>query len=263
MGMTFPQAPARILVAEDDALQSAVICELLTQQGYLVRTATSLAETREGIRAEVPDLLLLDRMLPDGDGSTLCGELKQVSEPAFPIILLTARGRVEDRVEGLLRGADDYIPKPFHPQEFLARVHGCLRTLGLQRELQQKAEELARKHELLLATQARLVQSQRMAAIGEIGLAIRHEINNPLGTILGFTDLLLTQAEGFPEAVQRKLEAIRRSTLRIRDVVKQLEGIQHDRTVEYVAGVQMTDLREGGKFSGETGGDPPASSGQA
>jgi DNA-binding response OmpR family regulator len=263
MASGFPRTPAQILVAEDDALQAAVIRDLLAEQGYLVRTATSLTETRAAIRAEAPDLLLLDRVLPDGDGSSLVSELKQSAQPLFPIILLTARHRVEDRIDGLMRGADDYIPKPFHPQEFLARVHGCLRTLGLQRELQEKAAELAEKHEMLLATQARLVQSQRLAAIGEIGLAIRHEINNPLGTILGFTDLLLAQAEEFPEPVRRKLDAIRRSTLRIRDVVKRLEDIQTDRTVEYVAGRQMTDLRQERKSAGEGEERPLASSGQA
>jgi signal transduction histidine kinase len=86
-----------------------------------------------------------------------------------------------------------------------------------------------------------LIRSERLAAIGEIGVGIRHEINNPLGTILGFVDLLLTQADAFPEAARRKLEAIRRATLRIRDVVRRLEDIE-DRTVEYVPGMQMTDL---------------------
>jgi signal transduction histidine kinase len=159
--------------------------------------------------------------------------------------MLTARDRVEDRVEGLLQGAEDYIPKPFHPRELLARVHSCLRTLALQREIQHQADELARKNQILLETQERLIRSERLAAIGEIGLAIRHEINNPLGSILGFVDLLLTQAEGFPEAVRKKLDAIRHATIRIRDVVRRLEEVE-DRSVEYVPGLQMTDL-SGGK----------------
>ena len=95
---------------------------------------------------------------------------------------------------------------------------------------------------MLVATQEQLVRSQRLAAIGEIGLAIRHEINNPLGSILGFVDLLIAQGETFPENARRKLDAIRRSTIRIRDVVRRLEDIQDDRTVEYVQGIQMTDL---------------------
>jgi DNA-binding response OmpR family regulator len=263
MSTRFPAGAARILVAEDDPIQAAVICDLLGQQGYLVRAATTLQGTREAVAAETPDLLLLDRMLPDGDGSLLCCEFKALDHPGFPIILLTALDRVDQRVEGLLRGADDYIPKPFHPREFLARVMGCLRTLALQRELVQKAEELAKKHEELVATQARLIRSERLAAIGEIGLAIRHEINNPLGSVLGFTDLLLADVDAYPEGARRKLEAIRRATLRIRDVVKQLEGIQEDRTVEYVAGMQMTDLGGWRKEPGASEATPPAPGGPA
>lgn len=249
MHLPTPFPSARILVAEDDPIQAALICDLLQKEGYQVEARTTMAETRESVRARIPDLLLLDRMFPEGDGCLLCQELK--ANPAtqgLPIIMLTARDRVEDRVEGLLQGADDYIPKPFHPREFLARVHSCLRTLVLQREIKQQADELARKNQILLETQERLIRSERLAAIGEIGLAIRHEINNPLGTILGFVDLLLAQGS-FPEPVQKKLDAIRRATIRIRDVVRRLEDVE-DRSVEYVPGLQMTDLSDKAKGAG-------------
>jgi CheY-like chemotaxis protein len=244
MHLPTPFPSARILVAEDDPIQAALICDLLQKEGYRVECRATMAEAREAVRVGMPDLLLLDRMFPEGDGCLLCQELK--ANPAtqgLPIIMLTARDRVEDRVEGLLQGAEDYIPKPFHPREFLARVYSCLRTLALQREVQQQAEELARKHQILLQTQERLIQSERLAAIGEIGLAIRHEINNPLGTILGFVDLLLAQVENCPEAVRKKLDAIRRATIRIRDVVRRLEEVE-DRSVEYVPGLHMTDLSD-------------------
>jgi CheY-like chemotaxis protein len=253
MHLPTPFPSARILVAEDDPVQAALICDLLQKEGYQVESCATMNDAREAVRATLPDLLLLDRMLPEGDGCLLCQELK--ASPAtqtMPIIMLTARDRVEDRVEGLLQGAEDYIPKPFHPREFLARVHSCLRTLALQREIKHQADELARKNQILLETQERLIHSERLAAIGEIGLAIRHEINNPLGTILGFVDLLLAQAEEFPEAVRKKLDVIRRSTIRIRDVVRRLEEVE-DRSVEYVPGLQMTDLR-GGKADAPTEG---------
>ena len=253
MEMPPPLPAARILVAEDDPIQSALICDLLQKEGYRVDACATMVETRDAVRASMPDLLLLDRMFPEGDGCLLCQEFKaHPATQALPIIMLTARDRVEDRVEGLLKGADDYIPKPFHPREFLARVYSCLRTLALQREVRQQAEELARKHQTLLETQERLIRSERLAAIGEIGLAIRHEINNPLGSILGFVDLLLAQADACPDATRKKLDAIRRATIRIRDVVRRLEEVE-DKSVEYIPGLQMTDLSAGQSKGPQTG----------
>lgn len=254
MTLPDPPIPACILLVEDSPVQAAVICELLERQGYAARWKATLAEARETVRAGATDLLLLDRILPDGDGSLLCQELKANPETRdLPIILLTARDRVEDRVEGLLGGADDYVTKPFHQEELLARVHGCLRTLALQRELRRKAEELEQKNQELVATQTRLVQSERLAAIGEIGLAIRHEINNPLMTILGHAELLLSHAESLPPEVRKKLEVISKASLRIRDVVRRLEVLREDRTVEYIPGISMTDLRSSKPEESEEG----------
>ena len=238
-----PDVPERILLVEDSPLQAAMVCELLAQQGYQSRWEATLTNAREAIRDSPPDLLILDRILPDGDGGQWCRELK--ADPAtgdLPVIILTARDRLEERVEGLLGGADDYIPKPYHPEELLARVFGCLRTSALKRELRHKAEELARKNQELLAAQERIIRMERLAAIGEIGLAIRHEINNPLGTIMGYAQLLL-KGEGLPEGLRKQLEAISRAAVRIRDVVRRLEGLRDDRTVEYLPGMSMTDLQ--------------------
>jgi DNA-binding response OmpR family regulator len=250
---------ARILLVEDDRLQGRLVTDLLREVGYDVLWRESVSGATEVVRTQALDLLLLDRVLPDGDGAELCERLKaDPATQALPVILLTARDSVEQRVEGLRRGADDYIGKPFHPPELLARVRSCLRAVFLQRELSRKAEELKRKNEELELAQHRLVRAQRLAAIGEVGLAIRHEVNNPLGTVLGFTDLLLAQAETVPADIRKKLEAIRRAALRIRDVVRRLEDLRADRTVEYIPGISMTDLRsdEGGAVGTEGVSDP-------
>ncbi|HYL79528.1 MAG TPA: response regulator [Candidatus Acidoferrum sp.] len=256
MSVPDPSLPARILIVEDSRVQATLTCDLLQARGYNTVWKGTLGEAADAIRAETPDLVLLDRMLPDGDGIALCRELKRdPSLRAIPVILVTGRDQIEERVEGLLVGADDYIAKPFHAEELLARVHGCLRTQSLQRELRLKARELEEKNRELLAAQQRLIQSERLAAIGQIGLAIRHEINNPLGTILGFADLLLSQPEQIAPDILKKLESIRRASLRIRDVVRKLEGLREDRVVEYVPGVSMTDLHPDDS-PGTKGGTP-------
>jgi DNA-binding response OmpR family regulator len=245
----------RILVVEDSQVQVALVCNLLEEQGYQASWTTTIAGARERVRTAPPDLVLLDRDLPDGDGSVLCRELKgNPSTGDIPVILLTAKDRLEDRVQGLLGGADDYIAKPYHEEELLARVQGCLRTRVLQKALRRKAEELEQKNRDLVETQARLVQAQRLAAIGQIGLAIRHEINNPLSTIMGHAELLMGLREGLAPDIQKKLEAIHRGCIRIRDVVKRLEELREDRTVEYIPGKNMIDLHGGEAERGETEG---------
>ena len=225
-----------ILLVEDSPTQAALVCDLLNQQGYRASWARTISEARVRARNSPPDLFLLDRGLPDGDGSLLCQELKvDPLTREIPVILLTAQDRIEERVEGLLGGADDYIPKPYHNEELLARVHGCLRTRALQLALRQKAEELEEKNRAL---------AERLAAIGQIGLAIRHEVNNPLSPLMGHAELLLGQRDKLPPEVQRKLEVIHRSCTRIRDVVRRLEELHEDRTVEYLPGIAMTDLRD-------------------
>jgi DNA-binding response OmpR family regulator len=116
----------RILVVEDDPAMRAGLCDNLEFEGYLalaagdIRTGLSLATTQH------PDLILLDLMLPDGSGLSLC---KQLRTNGFdgPIIMLTARAEEMDRVIGLETGADDYVVKPFGIKELIARIHAVMR----------------------------------------------------------------------------------------------------------------------------------------
>jgi DNA-binding response OmpR family regulator len=114
----------RVLVVDDDQDVQAVLARALERDGHSVVTAGSLAAARAALAAGV-ELLLLDLMLPDGSGLELCRELR-AREQALPIMILTARGQVEARVEGLDAGADDYLVKPFSLAELRARV----RALG-------------------------------------------------------------------------------------------------------------------------------------
>jgi DNA-binding response OmpR family regulator len=115
----------RILIIDDDANLNALLTEYLQKFGHSLVSETTAEAGRRRLRRELPDLLILDVMLPDTDGLTLCREFR--AEYDLPIIMLTARGEIADRVMGLELGADDYMPKPFEPRELVARIQSVIR----------------------------------------------------------------------------------------------------------------------------------------
>jgi len=115
----------RILIIDDDVNLNALLTEYLQGFGHVLVSASTAAAGRKLLRRELPDLLILDVMLPDTDGLTLCREFR--AEYDIPIIMLTARGEVADRVMGLELGADDYMSKPFEPRELVARIQSVIR----------------------------------------------------------------------------------------------------------------------------------------
>lgn len=119
-----------ILVVDDEPDISAMVAYHLAREGYRVRTAATGTEGLEAIELERPDLVVLDLMLPEMSGLDLLRELRSRAElESLPVILLTARKEESDRVEGLTLGADDYVSKPFSPQELVLRVGAVLRRV--------------------------------------------------------------------------------------------------------------------------------------
>jgi len=114
-----------ILMVDDDVDLNALVKEYLAKFGHKLVTVTTAARGMAELRRERPDLIILDVMLPDTDGLTLCREIR--TEFDIPIIMLTARGEVADRVLGLELGADDYLSKPFEPRELVARIQSVIR----------------------------------------------------------------------------------------------------------------------------------------
>ena len=118
----------RLLLIDDDARLTAMVGDYLRNAGFEVDTAGTLAQGRERLREGTHDALLLDLMLPDGDGLDLTRELRADARTRrLPLLMLTARGEPLDRIVGLELGADDYLGKPFEPRELLARVKALLR----------------------------------------------------------------------------------------------------------------------------------------
>ena len=115
----------RLLLIDDDESLNRLLVDYFPRFGHELLTATSVTAGKRVLRTSDPDLLILDVMLPDGDGLELCRSLRLESD--IPIIMLTARADVPDRVLGLQYGADDYVPKPFEPRELVARVENVMR----------------------------------------------------------------------------------------------------------------------------------------
>jgi DNA-binding response OmpR family regulator len=116
----------RILIIEDELPMRTALQDTLQAEGYRVLTAADGRSGLERALQEKPALLLVDVMMPKLNGYELCAELRRLSNPV-PVLLLTAKGQVEDRVTGLDAGADDYLVKPFSTEELLARVRALLR----------------------------------------------------------------------------------------------------------------------------------------
>ncbi len=129
----------RLLLVDDEPSLREPLAEYLSRQGFAVTEAASAAEARSKLRDALPDLVLLDIMMPGEDGLSLCRHLSETR--AIPTILLTARGEATDRIVGLEIGADDYVVKPFEPRELVARIRAVLRraakggTLATEDEL--------------------------------------------------------------------------------------------------------------------------------
>ena len=115
----------RLLVVEDDLALGEVLRRGLAEDGYAVDVEVTVADAREAIRINEYDLAVLDLGLPDGDGVTLCRDIRNGS--ALPVLMLTARDALSDKVGGLDAGADDYVTKPFDFPELVARVRALLR----------------------------------------------------------------------------------------------------------------------------------------
>ena len=117
----------KILIIDDDEKLNRLLTDYLSKMGFTVLTATLPSAGLEKLEEETPDLVILDVMLPEMDGFEVCRTIRQSS--SVPVVMLTARGEVMDRVVGLEIGADDYLPKPFEPRELVARIQAILRRI--------------------------------------------------------------------------------------------------------------------------------------
>lgn len=243
-----------ILMIDDTPANLQVLMSLLSAQGYTVRPIPSGKLALQGIHLDYPDLILLDISMPDMDGYQVCQHLKQDERTRdIPVIFVSALDAMFDKLKAFEVGGIDYITKPFQAEEVLVRVRTHLALHKLQKQLLVKTEiqeeklakqnaalqqmnqqlsvanqELSRRLKQLQNTQLQLVQSEKMATLGQLVAGVAHEINNPIGFLKGNIDpaqsyiedllgLLDLYQEVFPDPggkIARKIEAIELDFLR-------------------------------------------------
>ena len=216
-----------ILVIDDIPAVLDVVQSVLERESYEVNTATDGSSALEQINIRMPDLILLDIMLPDKDGLAVCRKVRETSR--IPIIMLTARGDVADRIVGLELGADDYLPKPFEPRELVARMQAVLRR-GERRE-----EEIVRAGPLEVnwARQSASLEGRPLALTTAefelLGLLVRNR-----GRVLS-RDRIMDAMKGIDaEAFDRSIDVlVSRVRQKLGDDAKQSTFIRTVRGVGY------------------------------
>ena len=164
-----------ILVVDDTAANLKLLVEILATAGYQVRPADSGALALASVAASPPELILLDMRMPDLDGFEVIRRLTSRAESRdIPVIFISASTEVDQRVEGLLLGAVDFITKPFQREELLARVHTHLELRRLRVQLEGHAAELLRANEALRieAEERSKVEAERERLIAELQAAL-------------------------------------------------------------------------------------------
>jgi two-component system, sensor histidine kinase and response regulator len=186
MSMQPPLIKSRLLVVDDIAKNLQVVGTVLLNQGYEVMPAASGAAALKCVRTRLPDLILLDLMMPEMDGLEVCRRLKAdpLTQP-IPVIFLTASNEMEHLVQGFAVGALDYVTKPFNPPELLARVKTHLELKHARDTIVRYGLELSRLNE---------EKNEFM------GIAA-HDLRNPLGAITGYAEILIEEMESLQPSV--------------------------------------------------------------
>lgn len=179
--MTEPRA--LVLIVDDEPFNLDVLEQELMDDYDVIR-ATNGVEALSQAEARDPDLILLDIRMPEMDGLSVVRKLRGSGKHVTtPVIMLTAQSTTEEKVEGLDAGADDYILKPFDPDDLHARIRSGLRIGRLQKELEAERNELKKTLDDLRAAEVQLIHSEKMAGLGKLVAGVAHELNNPIGFI--------------------------------------------------------------------------------
>jgi signal transduction histidine kinase len=200
-----PEENPTVLIVDDSRSIRRYVEELLVKEGYNVITAADGFAGLESINRDAPDLILLDVEMPGMSGIEVLDVLG-MEQRLSSIILFTTRSSLENRVQGLNMGADDYITKPFVESELLARVRAGLRTAKLKKELAYARNRALDALNKLHDAQRRIIDEQKLVAVARLAAGVAHEVNNPLGFIQSNLHTLSVYARILAEGSDRMLK---------------------------------------------------------
>ena len=201
----------KILVVDDQPINVQLLKRKLEKEGLKISIAYNGLDALLSVEKDRPDLILLDVMMPEMDGLEVCQRLQGNEDTKnIPIIFITAKTSKEGKIEGLGAGAVDYITKPIDLDETFARVQTQLRVVAINREMAD--------------LQHRLAESRRTAALGAVTQGIAHNLNNLLGIVIGYLDLIKAFHDK-PELVRRNVQHVDEAVQRIVVIIKQLSTL--------------------------------------
>lgn len=187
MSTLTPSSSARDILVVDDTINNLrLLSDMLAQSGFSVRKAINGPMALTAVQASRPDLILLDISMPGMDGYEVCQRLKQnQSTHDIPIVFISASDMTADKIRAFEMGGTDYITKPFNSEEVVARIHNQLLLSQLRTELAAKNQQLEKTLSELRSVQVEIIQKEKMLGLNQLIAGISHEINNPIGFIMG------------------------------------------------------------------------------
>lgn len=227
--------PKRILIADDDADIRAIIGGVLECPEWAISEASNGEEAWSEFQRLAPDLLILDIMMPGMDGNQVCKRVKASQLGSFvPVLMLTARDDVLDKVGSFEIGADDYVTKPFNYQELKARVKALLRIRELNQALHRTNQELK-------VAQEKILLQERQLVVGQLAGTAAHQLGQPLSAIL-LNCHLIAQLESADPKFKSALAAIKSDAKRMAELIESLKAVDVSSKQVYFGETQILDI---------------------
>lgn len=235
-GITLPKI---VLIADDDEDTRVLVGNTISMMGLTTILAEDGETALEACQETMPDLAILDMMMPGMNGSEVCEHIKKSKGGlSVPVLILTARDSLQDKVDALEEGADDYLTKPFHYQELQARVKALLRVRELNVTLQEKNQQLEEM-------QQKLVEQERQLAVDQLAGTAAHQLGQPLAAMLLYCNLLKTLSPDDPK-FKTAINGLDADAKRMAELIEKLKLADAKKTEGYYGKVNILDIEEKG-----------------